>query len=60
MLKNSVPADWMMAAHHAAPPPPEECRSGQASELHQHATEGEQDRAEKKVMASAETPTSST
>ena len=32
-LKNSVPADWMVAAHHAERPAPAEWRPGKASQV---------------------------
>src|SRR5215204_4821018 len=56
-LKNSVPADWMMAAHHAARPPPGECRSDQASQLCSPPPAVNRIEPIKNVMASADSPT---
>src|SRR6478609_1290839 len=56
-LKNSVPADWMMAAHQAAPPPAAECRPDQASQLCSAPPTVNRIEPTKKVTASAESPT---
>jgi hypothetical protein len=57
-LKNSVPADWMIAAHHAARPPPGERHSGQASQLCSAPPSVNRIEPTKNVMASADSPTS--
>src|SRR5436190_17486600 len=56
-LKNSVPADWMLAAHQAARPDAA-CRSGQASRLCSAPPAVNRMEPTKNVMPTAEVPTS--
>src|SRR5438876_5459107 len=58
-LKNSVPADWTIAAHHPAVPPGER-RPDQASQLWRPPPAVNKIEPTKKVMPSAESPTSCT
>jgi hypothetical protein len=56
-LKNTVPADWMIAAHQAGHPPGER-RSAQASQDWSAPPAVNRIEPTKKVTASAESPTS--